>query len=99
VTDADLYYLIMTRNNALARLDTYAIGRQFRAADAAITAELWDRDRPVTIGEITYHLTSDRLNFVALNSNGKPAYGPRTSRGECSLFDYDAKLRKAHAKS
>lgn len=66
------------------RAEADRMSREFRAADAAIVAELVARGRPARLGEVTLWLTSDSLNYVELDpKTGDPLYADK-ERGTIS---------------
>jgi hypothetical protein len=103
MSDAELIALDARRTAALGAMPTHrvvpraradAISAEFRSADAAIVAELRRRAAPAALGEVTLWLTSDRLNFVHVETatghllHARPS--ERSHIGAALLFDYSA---------
>ena len=72
------------------RAEVERLSREYREADAAITAELVRRKEPVRLGGVTLWLTADRLNFVTLDTASRePLYGHERFRmSRNTLLDY-----------
>jgi hypothetical protein len=103
MSDAELIALDARRTAALGAMPTHrvvpraradAISAEFRSADAAIVAELRRRAAPAALGEVTLWLTSDRLNFVHVET-ATHRFVHATDReqghiGAALLLDYQA---------
>jgi hypothetical protein len=96
MTTKELGALLSERNAALAR-QKHRLPRQeaaendraYRAADAAIVAELRRRKGPVTLGKVKLHLTRNRLNFAECDAaTGKMLWHDSNAGGVVVLYRY-----------